>query len=74
MFYDFRYHPNESEKSLEEHADIVDLTNQTFWWYGKETGLYYDNPNLVGLGRTFSEIEDISDGKVGYPAGQPRLA
>jgi hypothetical protein len=53
--------------------DVVDLTNQTFWWYGKETGLYYDNPNLVGLGRTFSEIEDISDGKVGYPAGQPRL-
>jgi hypothetical protein len=71
MFYDFRYHPNESEKSLEEHADLsccVDLTNQIFWYYDKESGLYYDNKSLVGVGQTFSEIVDISDGKLKYPA------
>lgn len=43
-----------------QSPNAFDLTNEIAYWYSEELGLYFDNPNLVGIGLTYDEIEEIA--------------
>jgi hypothetical protein len=39
--------------------DTFQSPDNTTWYYNSELGLYFDNPNLVGMGYTFDELEEM---------------